>query len=105
MKQMPVSAQYGIMQALHHKVHTISERGKHDELLAAGGFYHDLYMSQFRYDAALHGGARASRPDLTGCHGTARHTVPVSLWEGKCTNLSGLDAACCISLVFAVYLF
>jgi len=25
----------------------------HDELLAAGGFYHDLYMSQFRYDAAL----------------------------------------------------
>jgi ABC-type multidrug transport system fused ATPase/permease subunit len=22
--------------------------GSHDELMAAGGFYHDLYMSQFR---------------------------------------------------------
>jgi ATP-binding cassette subfamily B multidrug efflux pump len=30
----------------------IIERGAHNELLAAGGFYHDLYMSQFRYDAA-----------------------------------------------------
>jgi ATP-binding cassette subfamily B multidrug efflux pump len=29
------------------------ERGTHDELMAASGFYHDLYMSQFRYDAAL----------------------------------------------------
>lgn len=29
----------------------IIERGKHDELLAAGGFYHDLYMSQFRRQA------------------------------------------------------
>lgn len=28
----------------------IIERGKHDELLHAGGFYHDLYMSQFRRD-------------------------------------------------------
>ena len=26
----------------------IIERGTHDSLLAAGGFYHDLYMSQFR---------------------------------------------------------
>jgi ABC-type multidrug transport system fused ATPase/permease subunit len=26
--------------------------GSHDELMAAGGFYHDLYMSQFRGDAA-----------------------------------------------------
>ncbi|MDE3088579.1 MAG: ABC transporter ATP-binding protein [Chloroflexota bacterium] len=26
----------------------IIERGKHDELMQAGGFYHDLYMSQFR---------------------------------------------------------
>ena len=44
----------------------IIERGTHEELLAAGGSYHDLYMSQFRYDAAqpagvekvsqLHGG-------------------------------------------------
>jgi ATP-binding cassette subfamily B protein len=25
--------------------------GSHDELMAAGGFYHDLYMSQFRGDA------------------------------------------------------
>ncbi len=30
----------------------IIERGTHDELMAASGFYHDLYMSQFRYDAA-----------------------------------------------------
>ena len=29
--------------------HRIIERGTHDELLAAGGFYHDLYQSQFRY--------------------------------------------------------
>ncbi len=28
----------------------IIERGKHAELLKAGGFYHDLYMSQFRRD-------------------------------------------------------
>lgn len=28
----------------------IIERGKHDELLQAHGFYHDLYMSQFRRD-------------------------------------------------------
>jgi ATP-binding cassette subfamily B protein len=28
----------------------IIERGKHEELLAQGGFYHDLYMSQFRRD-------------------------------------------------------
>jgi ATP-binding cassette subfamily B protein len=26
----------------------VIERGTHDELLAQGGFYHDLYMSQFR---------------------------------------------------------
>jgi ATP-binding cassette subfamily B protein len=25
--------------------------GSHDELMASGGFYHDLYMSQFRGDA------------------------------------------------------
>lgn len=28
----------------------IIERGKHDELLKKGGFYYDLYMSQFRRD-------------------------------------------------------
>ena len=28
----------------------IVERGTHDELLAARGFYYDLYMSQFRRD-------------------------------------------------------
>jgi ATP-binding cassette subfamily B protein len=26
----------------------VVERGKHDELLAKGGVYHGLYMSQFR---------------------------------------------------------
>jgi hypothetical protein len=28
----------------------IVERGTHDELLAAKGLYHNLYMSQFRRD-------------------------------------------------------
>jgi ATP-binding cassette subfamily B protein len=28
----------------------IIESGKHDELLKQGGFYHELYMSQFRRD-------------------------------------------------------
>ena len=28
--------------------HQIIERGTHDQLIAAKGFYHDLYMSQFR---------------------------------------------------------
>jgi ATP-binding cassette subfamily B protein len=30
----------------------IVDVGSHDELMAAGGFYHDLYMSQFREGAA-----------------------------------------------------
>ncbi len=33
--------------------HRITERGTHDELLAQEGFYHDLYMSQFRRSDAL----------------------------------------------------
>lgn len=33
--------------------HRIIEQGTHDELLAAGGFYHDLYMSQYRRAEAL----------------------------------------------------
>jgi ATP-binding cassette subfamily B multidrug efflux pump len=37
----------------------IIERGTHDELLAQGGFYHDLYMSQFRRAAAV--SAQAAR--------------------------------------------
>jgi hypothetical protein len=31
---------------------TVRDVGSHDELMAAGGFYHDLYMSQFREAAA-----------------------------------------------------
>jgi ATP-binding cassette subfamily B protein len=31
----------------------IVERGRHDELLAARGFYYDLYMSQFRKEEAV----------------------------------------------------
>jgi ATP-binding cassette subfamily B protein len=31
----------------------IIERGTHESLLAAGGFYYDLYMSQFRRRAEL----------------------------------------------------
>ena len=33
----------------------IIERGTHDSLLAAGGFYHRLYMSQFARAEAVHG--------------------------------------------------
>lgn len=33
--------------------HRIIERGTHDELLAAGGFYHQLYMSQYHRLAEL----------------------------------------------------
>jgi len=35
--------------------HHIIERGTHDQLLAQGGFYHDLYMSQHRRAEALVG--------------------------------------------------
>lgn len=38
-------------QVLVVKDGNIVERGKHDELLARGGVYHDLYMSQFRREA------------------------------------------------------
>jgi len=31
----------------------IIERGTHDQLLAQGGFYHDLYLSQFRREEVL----------------------------------------------------
>jgi len=32
------------------------ERGKHEELLASGGTYHDLYMSQFRRQESVEAG-------------------------------------------------
>ncbi len=35
--------------------HRIIERGTHEALLAQGGFYHDLYMSQYRRVQALAG--------------------------------------------------
>jgi ATP-binding cassette subfamily B protein len=43
----------------------IIERGKHDELLARKGFYHDLYMSQFRRQApqGLPGGDGRPAPE------------------------------------------
>ncbi len=40
----------------------IIERGKHEELLAQGGFYHDLYMSQFRRDPDFSGNGGAPQP-------------------------------------------
>ncbi|HEX7592789.1 MAG TPA: ABC transporter ATP-binding protein, partial [Anaerolineae bacterium] len=48
----------------------IIERGKHAELLAKGGFYHDLYMSQFRRD-----------PDFSG-NGGAPKSVPAAVMAG-----------------------
>ena len=43
----------------------IVERGTHDELLAARGFYYDLYMSQFRRDLDFSPcGSRARRRAL-----------------------------------------
>ncbi|MFZ5915631.1 MAG: ABC transporter ATP-binding protein [Chloroflexota bacterium] len=52
----------------------IVERGTHDTLLAAGGFYHDLYMSQFRYNgegpaAAGRGPVRAREMQPVGAVG------------------------------------
>jgi ATP-binding cassette subfamily B protein len=43
----------------------IIERGKHDELLARKGFYHDLFMSQFRRQAprGLPGGDGRPAPE------------------------------------------
>ena len=37
------------------KAGEIIERGKHDELLAKQGFYHDLYMSQFKKQEEIEG--------------------------------------------------
>ena len=42
-------------QVLVIKDQRIIERGTHDELLAQGGFYHDLYMSQYHQLALLAG--------------------------------------------------
>ena len=48
----------------------IVERGTHDELLAAEGVYHGLYMSQFRrqedMDVAVEGGSRGSSAAQAG---------------------------------------
>ena len=37
--------------------HRIIERGAHEQLLAQGGFYHDLYLSQYRRAELLAAGA------------------------------------------------
>ncbi len=50
----------------------IIERGKHDELMKAGGFYHDLYMSQFRRD-----------PDFSGNGGTPKPMAAAATAGGK----------------------
>ncbi len=44
----------------------IIERGKHDELLAARGFYYTLYMSQFQGQAAPAGAGNGARPGPNG---------------------------------------
>lgn len=47
----------------------IIERGKHDELLRQRGFYHDLYMSQFRRDIDFEDVDAA--PELQSAHAIA----------------------------------
>ena len=47
----------------------IIERGKHDELMKAGGFYHDLYMSQFRRDIDFSENGAPPRPAVATAGG------------------------------------
>jgi len=49
----------------------IIERGKHDELMKARGFYHDLYMSQFRRDIDFSDAERGAPPKPQAATATA----------------------------------
>ena len=51
----------------------IIERGKHDELLAAGGFYYNLYMSQFSAQPA----PASASTNGNGAHAPAPAAQPV----------------------------
>ena len=51
----------------------IIERGKHDELLAAGGFYYNLYMSQFSAQPA----PASASANGNGTHAPAPAAQPV----------------------------
>ncbi len=50
----------------------IIERGKHDELLAAGGFYYSLYMSQFQEHAAPASSGNGAGPAPNGAEPAPR---------------------------------
>ena len=57
----------------------VRERGQHDELLASGGLYADLYRTQFARQAPVGAGPRPGPP---GGHFPAASAAPGSRWSG-----------------------